>query len=156
MLAAHWLVRPPNQGQVGSALCKSSPLSVSSAPLRSSRNLSQGMTPREAFHHVFTTARNGPSPVDGPGDVSYQCTLPLAPGPPGVNFPSSDIFSPGTGVPDAADSLIESPPPLVESSDAHAESSHAITSSRTPYTVKRSLTALNVPWQVFDASCGAR
>ena len=92
--------------------------------------------------------------MDGPGAVFYQCTVPLAPGPPGVNFPSSDVFSPGTGVPDAADSVVESL--LIESCDAHAESSNAMTRTRTPYTVNRSLTTMNVPGQVFDASCGVR
>jgi hypothetical protein len=67
--------------------------------------------------------------------VDYQRTLPLAPGPPGVNFPSSDVFSPGTGVPDVA--AWEPKSPLIESSDdAHAESSDATTRNRTTLSAK--------------------
>jgi hypothetical protein len=91
---------------------------------------------------------------DAPSYVDYQCTLPLAPGPPGVNFPSSDIFSPGTGVPDAADS--ETGSPLIASSDAQAESSDAITKSTTAHNAKRSLMAMNVLPHLFDATHGVR
>src|SRR5262249_39637831 len=65
-------------------------------------------------------------------------TLPLAPGPPGVNFPSSDIFSPGTAEPDVADGEVESS--LIASSEAQAESSDATTKNRTARSAKRSLT----------------
>ena len=72
-------------------------------------------------------------------EKNHQRTLPLAPGPPGVNLPSSDIFSPGTGVPDVAGEEAESP--LIESSDvAQAESSDATTRNRTAHSVKRSFT----------------
>jgi hypothetical protein len=71
--------------------------------------------------------------------VDYQWTLPLAPGPPGVNFPSSDILSPGTGVPDVADWETESS--LIESSDvAQAESTDATAKNRTVRSAKRSFT----------------
>jgi hypothetical protein len=90
-----------------------------------------------------------------PNGVYYQCTLPLAPGPPGVNFPSSDIFSPGTGVPDVADWETESPP-IVSSDDAQAASSDAIARSRTARSAKRSLTATNLARDMFDASRGVR
>jgi hypothetical protein len=70
--------------------------------------------------------------------VDYQCTLPLAPGPPGVNAPSSDIFSPGTGVPDVLDMEVE--PSLIASSDAQAESSDATARNRIAHSAKRLLT----------------
>src|SRR5262249_18595201 len=71
--------------------------------------------------------------------VYYQCTVPLAPGAPGVKLPSSDFFSPGTGVPDVADGETEAP--LIPSSDdAQAESSNAMTNNKTGSTAQRSFT----------------
>jgi hypothetical protein len=71
---------------------------------------------------------------------SYQCTVPLAPGPPGVNFPSSDTFSPGTVVSDVAVGELESL--LIESpDDAQADSSEPITRNRTARSAMRSFTA---------------
>jgi hypothetical protein len=87
---------------------------------------------------------------EAPRGVDYQCTLPLAPGPPGVNFPSSEIFSPGTGVPDAADVETESPP-IESSDDAQAESSDATDKNRTARSANRSLTPTNLPRDIFDA-----
>jgi len=70
---------------------------------------------------------------------NHQRTLPLDPGPPGANLPSSGTLSPGTGVPDAAD--WESDSLLSESSDhAQEESSNASTKSKVAHTPKRSLT----------------
>src|SRR5882762_9495297 len=57
----------------------------------------------------------------------------------GVNFPSSDVLSPGTGVPDVAAWEPESPP-IESSDDAHAESSDATTRNRTTLSAKRFFT----------------
>jgi hypothetical protein len=70
----------------------------------------------------------------------YQCTLPLAPGAPGVNFPSSDTFSPGTVVADVAVGELESL--LIESpDDAQPDTSEPISRSRTVRDAMRSFTA---------------
>jgi hypothetical protein len=83
----------------------------------------------EVFCVVFQRLRK-PFALEPPNHAAYQCTVPLAPGPPGVNFPSSDTFSPGTAAPDVAVGEAESL--LDESSDeAHAESIDPITKRRT-------------------------
>jgi len=149
MLVVRWRARPPNQERAASAFCASSPLSFLSALVGSSRNLCRGRTPKGFRGHVHSTATKPPS-LEARHGVHYQCTVPLAPGLPGVNFPSSDIFSPGTGVPDVADWETESP--LIESSDdAQAGSSDATTRNRSARSAKRSFTALNLPLQMFDA-----
>ena len=71
-----------------------------------------------------------------------------------VNFPSSDIFSPGTAVPDVADGELESP--LIASWDAQAASSDATTKNRTARSAKHLLTVTNVPRDIFDARRGLR
>jgi hypothetical protein len=132
----HWPAPLPNQERAASAFCAASPLSVLSAAARSSRNLRQVTAPK-LFGSRFSAATK-PS-HDVPHHTDYQCTVPLAPGPPGVNFPSSDVFSPGTGVPDVADWETESPL-AASSDDAQAESSNATTTNRTARSAKRSFT----------------
>jgi hypothetical protein len=83
--------------------------------------------------------------------ANHQRTLPLDPGLPGANLPSSGILSPGTGVPDAAGWELDSV--LIESSyDAQEESNNAITKNKAAQTSKRSLTVTNLTSGRFDAS----
>jgi hypothetical protein len=132
MLAVRWRVRPPSLERAASALRSSSPLSVLRALARSSGNLCR-RTNSEPLGVMFHSMTAKPDLR-----VNYQCTDPLAPGPPGVNFPSSDIFSPGTGSPEVADGVLESP---IESPDeAQAASSDASTRNRTARSAKRSFT----------------
>jgi hypothetical protein len=117
---------------MASAFCASL-LSVLGASAPSSRNLCQ-KNDAESLQ-LYARSTSGKTFLG----VDHQRTLPLAPGPPGVNFPSSDVFSPGTGVPDVAAWEPESP--LIESSDdEHAESSDATTRNRTTLSANRFFT----------------
>src|SRR5205807_9145416 len=126
----------PNQRLLASAFLAST-LSVLRCPPRSSRICTVDGSLCGARRRFYSQAPTAP-PRDRRLKVkNHQCTLPLAPGPPGVNLPSSDVFSPGTGVPDVADEEAESP--LIESSDvAQAESSDATTKNITAHSAKRS------------------
>src|ERR1700741_2592746 len=107
-------------------------LSVLGASAPSSRNLCQKDAESLWLYARSTSGKTFLS-------VDHQCTLPLAPGPPGVNFPSSDVLSPGTGVPDVAAWEPESL--LIESSDdAHAESSDATIRNKTTLSARRFFT----------------
>ena len=145
------LARPPNQERMASAFCALW-LSVLRASAPSSRNL----CPRNDAESLWLDARSTSGKTFL--GVDHQRTLPLAPGPPGVNFPSSDVFSPGTGVPEEADWETESP--LIESSDAHAESSDATSKNRTTRSAKRSFTRRTYLYRclmqaaVSDRFCG--
>ena len=133
-----WLAPLPNQGSAASVFYTSSPVSVLSASARSSRNRCRQRA-RMFLDHSFRRPRGHSSQDICHGVDYYQCTVPLAPGPPGVNFPSSDSFSPGTAASDVAVGEFESP--LIDSwEDAHADRSDPINRNRTARNATRSFT----------------
>ncbi len=155
-----WRAPLPNQAKSASASCTSLPLSVLSALARSSRNLCRGIIPkafrRTAAKRRANFARNCERAAQrSAATVGYQCTVPLAPGPPGLNFPSSDTLSPGTGVPAAAPGESESPPLNESSEDAHADSSDAITRNRTALSATRFFTRRTYPRRYLMQAAGS-